>query len=205
MLKGDNLNLFSIRDLRIENKPYLYTMKQHNGMRPHDIVVLLKIIALGKQPWLNKDLAGTLFISQSEISESLNRSQIAGLLDPSKRKVFKSALLDFLQHGFKYVYPAQPGAIQKGLPTAHSAPVLNKLFTSEEIFVWPYENGQVRGQVIQPLYPGVPKTVLNDHVLYDLLAICDVLRIGRTREIKTAITIMESIFNHEQANQYIAG
>ena len=180
-------------------------MKQHNGMRPHDIAVLLKIIALGKQPWLNKDLANGLYISQSEISESLNRSRIAGLIDPGKRKVFKNALFDFLKHGLKYVYPLQPGAIQKGIPTAYSVPALNKLFTSDEIFVWPYEKGQLRGQVIQPLYAGAPGAALNDPVLYNLLAICDVLRIGRTREIKAAIEIMESIFNHEQANQYIEG
>ena len=180
-------------------------MKQHNGMRPHDIAVLLKIIALGKQPWLNKDLANGLYISPSEITESLNRSQIAGLIDPAKRKVFKSALFDFLQHGLIYVYPLQPGAIQKGIPTAHSAPVLNKLFASEETFVWPYEKGEIRGQAIQPLYPGVPKAVVNDPLFYDLLAVCDVLRIGKTREIKGALTIMEPIFNHERANQYIAG
>lgn len=183
---------------------YLYAMKQHNGMRPHDIAILLKIVAMGKQAWLNKDLANELYISQSEISESLNRSYIAGLIDPSKRKVFKNALLDFLQHGFKYVYPLQPGAIQRGIPTAHSAPVLNKFFTSEEVFVWPYEKGEARGQIIQPLYPGVPKAILIDPVLYDLLAICDVIRIGRSREIKIAMEIMESIFNHEQADQYTA-
>jgi hypothetical protein len=37
-------------------------MKAHNGMRPHDIVVLLKIIALGELPWKNKDLAASLYI-----------------------------------------------------------------------------------------------------------------------------------------------
>jgi predicted transcriptional regulator len=51
-------------------------MKAHQGVRPHDIVVLLKIISLDKN-WLNKDLASSLYISNSEISESLNRSMIA--------------------------------------------------------------------------------------------------------------------------------
>ncbi|HTN21769.1 MAG TPA: hypothetical protein VL125_14900 [Pelobium sp.] len=54
-------------------------------MRPHDIVVLLKGICL-ENSWMNKDLASALFISNSEISESLNRSKIAGLIFHTKRK-----------------------------------------------------------------------------------------------------------------------
>jgi hypothetical protein len=73
-----------------------------------------------------------------------------------------------------------------------------------ETFVWPYEKGEVRGQVVQPLYPGAPKAALNDPVLYDLLAICDVIRIGKSREVKKAIEIMHSIFNYEQAPQHTA-
>ncbi|HEY8661788.1 MAG TPA: hypothetical protein VIL78_22315 [Hanamia sp.] len=44
-------------------------MKAHNGMRPHDLVVLLKIISSDKN-WLNKDLAGSLL---SVIQRSANR------------------------------------------------------------------------------------------------------------------------------------
>ena len=55
-------------------------MKKHNGMRPQDIVILLKMITIRKSTWLFKDLAEELKISPSEISESLNRSQIAGFI-----------------------------------------------------------------------------------------------------------------------------
>lgn len=41
----------------------------------------------GDTTWQNKDLAYELFISTSEISESLNRSSIAGLLNGEKKKV----------------------------------------------------------------------------------------------------------------------
>ena len=60
-------------------------MKKHRGMRSQDIVVLLKIGTLGEEKWFVKELAFTLDISQSEISESLNRSQIAGLLSADKK------------------------------------------------------------------------------------------------------------------------
>jgi len=56
-------------------------MKKHNGMRPQDIVVLLKIIALGHDNWYNSQLAQSLKISLSEISEVLNRCRIAGLIE----------------------------------------------------------------------------------------------------------------------------
>ena len=58
-------------------------------MRPHDVVILLKIVAKGNASWFNKDLANELYISQSEISESLNRSKIAGLISGDKKQVFK--------------------------------------------------------------------------------------------------------------------
>ncbi|WP_202405921.1 hypothetical protein [Hufsiella ginkgonis] len=95
-------------------------MKNHNGMRPHDIVVLLKIISLGDN-WLNKDLAESLFISTSEISESLNRSRIAKLISPDKKKVFRSALMRFIENGLSFVFPLIPEPWQGGfqLPILH--------------------------------------------------------------------------------------
>ena len=70
-------------------------MKKHSGMRPHDIVVLLKIAAKGDDSWYMKDLSFELGISASEISESINRSVIAGLMLPDKKRLMKLALLDF--------------------------------------------------------------------------------------------------------------
>lgn len=155
-------------------------------MRPLDILVLLKIVTKGNSNWLNKDLAQELFISASEVSESLNRSLLAGFLEADKKKIFKNALLEFLQHGLKYVFPQRPAGLTRGIPTAHSAPVAAQTFISEEYFVWPDASGQVRGQAIEPLYPSVTKAIAQDTQLYDLLALCDMLRVGRVREEKFA-------------------
>jgi hypothetical protein len=46
--------------------------------------------------------------------------------------------------------------------------------------------GTVRGHAIEPLYPTVPKATERDHFLYDLLALCDMLRVGSAREAKFA-------------------
>ena len=86
-------------------------MKKHSGMRPHDIVILLKIASKGSHKWFMKDLAYELEISASEISESINRSVISGLISGDKKTLKKMALLDFLRSGLRYVYPQQPGAL----------------------------------------------------------------------------------------------
>ena len=167
-------------------------MKKHNGMRPQDIVVLLKIIALQHEDWNNADLAYSLKISASEISEVLNRSRISGLIDTKKRKVHINSFKEFLIYGLKYVFPAELGAIVRGIPTAHSAsPIKEHILPGNDIYVWPYAKGNIRGQKIEPLYKTLPIAVQDDKLFYELLVIIDTIRIGRVREIKIATEELE--------------
>ena len=167
-------------------------MKKHSGMRPQDILVLLKIISMKNPEWLNLDIANSLKISQSEVSEALNRCKIARLIDGDKRKIYIKSFKEFLIYGLKYVFPAEPGAIVRGIPTAHSAnPIKELISQGSENFVWPYSKGILRGQSIEPLYDTIPMVVQNDILFYELLAILDTLRIGRVREIKIAIDELE--------------
>ena len=55
-------------------------------MRPHDIIIILKIIAKGEEKWYIKNLAHELHLSQSEVSESLNRSLVVGLIANNKKR-----------------------------------------------------------------------------------------------------------------------
>lgn len=166
-------------------------MKKHSGMRPQDIAILLKIAAKGEQKWYMKDLSFELGISASEISESINRSVIAGLLASNKKRLMKLALLDFLEYGLRYVYPQRSGALVRGLPTAHAAPPLNSKIESNEPYVWPYAKGTVRGQAIEPLYTNLVEACLKDSVFYEFMALCDALRVGRAREKNLAIEILK--------------
>lgn len=163
-------------------------MKQHHGMRPQDIVVLLKIIAINNDQWRNLDLANALKISPSEISEVLNRCKIAKLINSEKRKVHLNALTEFLVYGLKYVFPAEPGAIMRGISTAHSAsPIKEKISPGNDSYVWQSPNGNSRGQAIEPLYKTIPEVVINDLPFYELIVITDTIRIGKSREIQIAI------------------
>lgn len=166
-------------------------MKKHNGMRPHDIVILLKISSKGNREWLMKDLAHELGISNSEISESLHRSVIAGLISSDKKTLNKLSLLEFLKSGLRYVYPQSPGAIARGIATAYSASPLNSEIMSQETIVWAYGEGNARGQVIEPLHPNVPEACLKDEKLYELLALTDTLRIGKVRERNLAFDMIK--------------
>jgi len=167
-------------------------------MSPLDVVVLLKIISLGDQPWTQITLADTLFMSQSEISKSTARSKYAGLLDSSGKNVRKLALMEFLQYGITYVYPQQPGAVVRGVPTAHSAAPLREVIQSSEPYVWPSGKGTLRGQSIVPLYPSVVDAVQNDPKLHELLALVDALRVGKAREKELAIAeLKKRILNGE--------
>lgn len=160
-------------------------MRSLNGIKPQDILMLLKISLWSKKKgWRNLDLAGELGLSPFEISVGLERAHRSGFLDASKRMLLRSALLEFLLHGLKYVYPIQPGPLNRGIPTAHSASPLAGKIVSEDSdqYVWPDKNGYRRGQAIEPLYASVPLAVKNDPKLHELLALLDALRIGRARE-----------------------
>lgn len=162
------------------------------SMKPQDVVVLLKIIALNNDNWQQIPLAQSLKMSQSEVSQSVARSKYASLLDDSGKKVMRQTLMDFLQYGMAVVFPVKPGTVVRGLPTAHSAAPLNKEISSGEEYVWPYAKGQVRGLGIVPLYNTVPQAAMEDEKLYALLALADALRVGRAREKNLAVKEMKN-------------
>ena len=90
------------------------------------------------------------------------------------------------------VFPAKPGAVVRGIPTAHSTAPLNKEISSGEDYVWPFAKGNVRGHGITPLYATVPQAALDDEQLHVLLALADALRVGKAREKKIALQELNS-------------
>ena len=155
-------------------------------MQGQDIAVLLKLSLSKEKPKLSKDLARDLYLSPSEISKSLQRSREAGLLyvGEAEKRVNRAALLELLVHGLRYVFPPQRGGLTRGIPTGASVAPLSAAFhaETEPPSVWPYVEGDTRGLSFSPLYKGAPQAALLDHELYKLLALCDAIRGGRTRE-----------------------
>lgn len=174
-------------------------------LRPQDIVVLAWLIArqdssetwplvhspalqVGAKPWRYADIARELFISSSESHASVGRLEGAGLLvrDALRRDYLQPQLAaaeEFLVYGVPYAFYAEHGANTRGVPTGVAAPPLNQYFSlTEEVSVWPDPEGKIRGYALQPLYKTVPKAVRNNPDLYELLALVDALRDGRSRE-----------------------
>jgi hypothetical protein len=168
-------------------------MRVHNGMRPQDVAILLKIIIKGQRPWQYIDLAKELYLSPAEISLSLQRSVEAGLINSEKRKVHRQTLLEFIQYGLHVVFPATPGGIVNGLYTAHSHPFMKQFFASEDAYVWPDVKGKDRGQAILPLYKDVVNAANSDAALYKVLALLDIVRVGKVRELNVAMAELHKL------------
>lgn len=169
-------------------------MRVFSGIKPQDIVILLKLAGMGEIRWRHIDLANALGLSQTEISFAMDRCKTAGFIDSGKKTVIKPALLEFLIHGLKYVFPAKPGPLASGIPTAHSAPPLSRAIVTsrEDPYIWPSLAGKVRGQSIAPLHENAPLAAITDNNLYELLALADVIRTGRTREHNIAVRELEA-------------
>jgi hypothetical protein len=144
-----------------------------------------------------RNLEAMTGISKSEISASLKRSFNAGLASVDRKVKFpranNRALKEFIVHGLKYVFPAEPGKIMRGIPTSLAAPVMaGKLMSAGDVInVWPDPTGNQKGQSIQPLFKSVPKAVKQDPELYKLLALVDAIRLGNARETQLAIKLLD--------------
>lgn len=156
-------------------------------LKPQDVVVLLKLVAIGSEPWTYQRLAVELKMSQSEVHAGVRRAVAARLMSDASAasgQPVRAALLEFLLHGVKYAYPPEHGALTRGVPTGYAAPPLNIVISgsSDPPPVWPYAEGSVRGVAFTPLYPSVPDAALQDSRLYELLALVDAIRDGHARE-----------------------
>ncbi|MGP1679268.1 MAG: hypothetical protein ACTS6J_19205 [Burkholderiales bacterium] len=156
-------------------------------LKPQDIVILLKLVAIGSEAWTFQRLAVELKMSQSEVHAGVRRAVAARLISDAAAtsgQPLRAALLEFLLHGVKYAYPPEHGALTRGVPTGYAAPPLNKVISDsiDPPPVWPYADGSVRGVAFTPLYPSVPAAALQDSRLYELLALVDAIRDGRARE-----------------------
>lgn len=190
--KSLHLQRSKIRNSRTANLPiYMNDYKYNKYMKtlkPQDILILLKLITYKDATFVIKNISSALKISQSEISESLERCKNSGLIDSTKKKVMRLALEELLVHGIKYVFPVTPGERVRGVPTAHSVSPMKELivYNNDDILVWPHPKGTVRGSAITPLYRTVPEVVQSDEELHQLLAIVDCIRLGKRREVELA-------------------
>ncbi len=160
------------------------------ALKPQDLLVALKLVALGDALWTFPSLASDLGMSASEVHHATRRLAAARLYQPALRRVPRTALADFLVHGVPYAFPAEIGAAATGVPTARSAAPLRSdlVLGDDDELVWPLPHGAVRGHSVTPIYRSAPVAAARDAKLHTLLALVDSLRVGRARERRLAAT-----------------
>lgn len=153
-------------------------------LKPQDILVLLKLVALGGRSWSYNEVAMALAMSPSEVHAALRRAVASGLAVRIEKRISPNVrnLEEFLLHGLRYAFAPERGELTRGVPTAHAALSLEVMESGDPPPVWPDPDGEERGIALRPLYRSVPEAARNDRELHQLLALVDSIRIGRARE-----------------------
>lgn len=160
-------------------------------LKPQDVLVMLKLVAIGQQPWSYAWLAVSLGMSPSQLHSAVQRALAAqlavkneGVITPHIRN-----LEEFLVHGLRFVFVPELGRPTRGVPTSYAASPLNQFFaeSAEPPPVWPDPEGTARGVSFSPLYTLAPQAARADQALYELLALVDAIRGGRARERELAV------------------
>jgi hypothetical protein len=164
-------------------------MNSSEALKPVDIVVGLR---LAQAPGARyEQLRDDLGVSTSTAHASVRRLEGAGLLRPGQRAVNRLTFREFLEHGVRYAFPAHPGMEARGVPTAHSGPVLSSQIAAQDVFVWPDITGPSRGYVVEPLYRRAKDLPRRCPPLYEALTLVDGLRVGNTRERRLAMAELD--------------
>ncbi len=163
-------------------------------LKPQDVCVLLKIVAIGPSPWSYGQLAYELGMSASEVHAGVRRTVDAGLMriDEGWGVPEPAALDELLVHGVRYVWAAERGPLTPGMPTAQAAAPLAGLIEpdDEPPPVWPDPEGDIKGMAFMPLYKSVPTAARRDPQLYLLLALVDAIRGGPEPVREAAVTAL---------------
>lgn len=166
-------------------------MQQSISLKPQDVALLVKLLALKKDDWRQIDIAIDLGLSQGEVAKALSRLIKSGLVQD--KRVNRSAALEFILHAVKYIFPAEVGALAAGVPTAISSPMHERMVVQrgDDSYVWPSIHGSIRGQMIKPFYPQLAEAALKDSDFYGLMSAIEILRVGRARERNLAAQYLE--------------
>jgi hypothetical protein len=169
-------------------------------LKPHDILCALKIAVLekGRQSWSFRELGVAVGLSNGEVYNSYGRLRSSGLLkerkDTERACLVASRLVNFLVYGVPTVYYPKRGPVARGMLTVPATLLLpGKLaaYLEDIPLIWPQAAGKAKGETLEPLYPSVPAAAAVDAKLYELLALVDILRVGKSRDSKVAAELVE--------------
>ena len=161
-------------------------------LKPQDVLLSLKLVLVKpRSEWSYKSIASSVGLSIGETYNALARLKAAGLAyEKDKALVLvRQRLCELLVFGLPAVYYQERGPVVRGMLTAKFAPSLAGQLGSSKgdiPLVWPHPSGKDRGETLLPLYASVPAAAEQDEQLYELLVLCDVMRVGRPKERELA-------------------
>lgn len=168
-------------------------------LKPQDLFVLLAMLAHGGRTRNYHALMTSTGLAPSVLHGVIKRAKAAGLMTTDQEgynAVLKPQLKEFVLFGARYAFPAQLGAMTRGVPTSYAAAPLNRLIapSADAPPVWPHMRGEVRGLALTPLHANVPACALRDEKIHAVLALFDAIRAGQVRERNAARELLEPYF-----------
>lgn len=180
-------------------------------IKPQDIVVLTDLatthlpkgFASFKDNSLStRAISARLGLSLGAVSQSYSRLRTLGLIVPDMRatnamyRANKDGMCEFFIHGVKYYSHPEVVGVGRGMATGWSAaPLLgnSEMIPPETPFVWPNSSGRERGEQITPIHPSAVNLSAVNKDAYTILALLDVLRVGKYREQSLAKHMLQGL------------
>jgi hypothetical protein len=173
-------------------------MLKADTLRPQDVLCACKLYSLevGRTEWTYAGLAGAVGLSAGEAHNSYRRCRGALIVTPGG-SVDRRHLVELLTVAAPIVFYAKRGGLASGLPTATWAPSLRDKFDHPAgalPCVWSLQDSSreaVQGESVDPIYPTVPEAAWQDSLVYELLALTDVVRVGGRSDRERATRLLE--------------
>lgn len=169
-------------------------------LKPRDVVVACKLFSYEEIPpkdgWTFASLADDVGISPSQSHSSVERCRQAQLLVTVRNKeiVSKRHFHELLSVAAPRIFFATRGSITVGMPTGiYAKPLEGFGEIRKDILpvVWTDSVGEIRGEGVVPIHPSVPEVAKRDPLVYELLALVDVIRIGDAPQRNKALALLE--------------
>ena len=130
-------------------------------LKSQDVLVALALAAEGPMPF--EALARLTGQAVSQSHASVKRLEKSRLVN-ADRSVNRPNLAEFLIHGVRYLLPPVSLGVLTGMPTAGAAPSLQSMsfpMPDAAPWVWPDDDGTVRGVGLAPICASAPGAARN--------------------------------------------
>ena len=170
-------------------------------LKPQDVLCACKIYSLEtlRQEWSYEKLAQKTGLSQGEAHNAVERCHRAQLITPSgavARKILRDVLAVALP---RMCFVVRGGTTVGWATGVHAPPLVGKFGArdaAEVPAVWPDVRREgmdevVQGWSLEPVYPSVPVACLADPLVYELLSLVDVVRVGGAADRQAAVALID--------------